>query len=210
MVIDIAKLENIFRSRKPGIVGNYRYFSVLFPLVEKAGKLHVLFEVRAQHLKTQPGEVCFPGGKLEGEETPAQCAIRETCEELGIEEDDIKLIARLDTLVQYGDLTIYSYLGVIQESALENMKLNECEVEEIFLVPLSWFFKNEPLVHDIAVKPEISKFPHEDVGVGDDYKWRCGSIDIPIYHWEGYHIWGLTARMVRNFVRIAKNKIGEE
>lgn len=206
MVVDIAKLEAVFRNRKPGIVGNYRYFSVLFPLVEKEGALHVLFEVRARHMKTQPGEVCFPGGRLEGDETPSQCAIRETCEELGVEEGDIKLIARLDTLVQYSDLTIYSYLGLIKESALDHMKLNECEVEEIFLVPLSWFFENEPRVHDIAVKPDTSQFPHEDVGVGDDYHWRCGSVDIPIYHWKGYHIWGLTARMIRNFVDIVKGK----
>ena len=45
---------------------------------------HLLFEVRADTLDRQPGEVCFPGGHMESGETPAACALRETEEELSI------------------------------------------------------------------------------------------------------------------------------
>lgn len=208
MAFDIKNIEHIFKERKPGVVGQYRYFSVLFPLVEKDGELHVLFEVRARDMKTQPGEVCFPGGMLEGDETPAQCAIRETCEEIGICEDDIRLIARLDSVVNYSGFTIYSYLGVIDARALEHLKCNEGEVDEVFFVPLAWFVANAPKVHDIEIKPDITNFPYEDVGVDKDYSWRCGRMDVPVYTWEGHYIWGLTGRMVRNFVRIITGDIG--
>ena len=59
-------------------------YSVLVPLVEREGGLSLLYEVRAGSLRRQPGEVCFPGGRLEGAESPEECALRETWEELGI------------------------------------------------------------------------------------------------------------------------------
>lgn len=207
MAFDIEKIEQIFKERKPGVVGQYRYFSVLFPLVEQDGVLHVLFEVRAHDMKTQPGEVCFPGGMLEGEETPSQCALRETCEEIGICEDDIRLIARLDSVVNYSGFTIYSYLGVIDARALDRLKLNEGEVDEVFLVPLEWFVENAPKVHDVEIKPDTADFPYEDVGVDKDYPWRCGRMDVPVYTWNEHYIWGLTARMMRNFVRVITGDI---
>ncbi|NEU34154.1 CoA pyrophosphatase, partial [bacterium LRH843] len=58
-------------------------FAVLVPLVQKQDELHVLFEVRAHHLRRQPGEICFPGGKIEpNDSTPQDAAVRETTEEL--------------------------------------------------------------------------------------------------------------------------------
>jgi 8-oxo-dGTP pyrophosphatase MutT (NUDIX family) len=44
----------------------------------------VLLTLRAQTLRQHPGEVSFPGGKIESGETPAQAALREACEEVGL------------------------------------------------------------------------------------------------------------------------------
>jgi len=70
--LKIIDIEKIFSGRPPGIIGNYSYYSVLVPLVEKDGKLNLLFEKRASGLKRQPGEVCFPGGKVEEGETASE------------------------------------------------------------------------------------------------------------------------------------------
>ena len=51
-------------------------FAVLIPLIKKEDGYHVLFEVRAKHLNKQPGEVCFPGGKVEPGESTYEAAVR--------------------------------------------------------------------------------------------------------------------------------------
>ena len=65
-------------------------FAVLIPLIKKEDGYHVLFEVRARHLNKQPGEVCFPGGKVEPGETTYEAAVRETTEELFIQREHIE------------------------------------------------------------------------------------------------------------------------
>lgn len=70
-----------------------RRAAVLVPLIQKGGEYHVVFEVRAGSLKTQPGEICFPGGAVERGETPKQAAVRETMEELLINRCQIRVIA---------------------------------------------------------------------------------------------------------------------
>ena len=59
--LTLEKIQSIFKEREIKTVGEHRYFSVLVPLVQKEDGLFVLYEVRAEHMKRQPGEVCFPG-----------------------------------------------------------------------------------------------------------------------------------------------------
>lgn len=66
-------------SHQPDILGmpNTREHAVILPVIEKAEDLHILFEVRSQRMRRQPGEVCFPGGKIDSGETPQEAALRE-------------------------------------------------------------------------------------------------------------------------------------
>ena len=56
---------------KSGTGKQQQSYAVLVPVVEEHGELSLLFEVRAASLRTQPGEVCFPGGAIELGEDPA-------------------------------------------------------------------------------------------------------------------------------------------
>ena len=182
-------------------IGRHFFFSVLVPFVEKDGKLHLLFEVRAKNMKSQPGEVCFPGGHVERGENPRDAALRETFEEIGIPAEQIELIGQGDTLYGYANCTLFTYLGIIPYEMYQNAGLAREEVDEIFLMPIEKLMENPPEIHDENVFADIDEnFPYEKIGIGKDYQWRVGDWQIPIYDVDGRIIWGLTARITKNIL----------
>lgn len=205
--ITLDEIKNIFDGRTPGAAGKHSYFSVLVPLVEKDGQLHLLFELRAAHMKRQPGEVCFPGGKVEPGESFQQCAVRETVEELGIREDDIQVISQMDVMHTYSNFTLFPFLGIIKSEALERLNCNPDEVEEIFTVPVEHLLNNDPFLYKMQIKPQIKEdFPYERIRFPKSYKWRVGTNDIPIYEYENRIIWGLTGRVTMNLMEVLKGR----
>ena len=178
-------------------------FGVLVPLVEREDGLHVLYEVRALTLRRQPGEVCFPGGKIEGEETPEECALRETWEELGIPASAIQVLGRLDFIAHRANFIMYPILALVDREAAEHMTLNRREVDHTFLVPLSHLLTTQPLEYDYKLIPETGEgFPYELVGIPRDYRWQAGGENVPVYPWEGHAIWGMTGRITRHLARL--------
>ena len=206
--ITIQDFEDTFRNREPKSLGTYQYYSVLVPLVEKDGELHILYEVRSETLKRQPGEVCFPGGRIEGEESAEECAVRETSEELNIRPEDIKIIAQMDFLHTYSNFTLYSLLGTIDYHVIENVTVNPDEVKEIFLVPVSFFAETEPEIYCFDVLPNVGPdFPYERFNLKDGYNWRKGKSMVPIYRYGDRVIWGMTARITNHLMDLVTGKI---
>lgn len=213
--INLDSIKDIVSAHKPRPIGKYRKYSVLVPLVEKDGAIQLLFEVRSDNLRKQPGEVAFPGGKLEPNETPGDCAIRETSEELGISEESISCFGPLNYVITYSNFTMYAYAGTISYETMKNAKPNPLEVKELFYVPLQFFLENEPEIYTNIIKPEVhDDFPTYKLNNTNDeegYKWRTGRNDVPMYTWqpqdgEEIIIWGLTARVIQDFVKIIKEK----
>ena len=70
---------------EPKPLGEKGRYAVLLPLIYdvKTDKYQILYQVRSEHI-SQPGEVSFPGGRVENGETFQEAAIRETCEELNL------------------------------------------------------------------------------------------------------------------------------
>ena len=88
--------------------------AVLLPLVNTQQGVSVLFEVRAAKLGWQPGDVCFPGGRAEcSDESFEATAVRETCEELGLESSSIKIAGGLNYLVTHMGPVIHPYALII-------------------------------------------------------------------------------------------------
>jgi 8-oxo-dGTP pyrophosphatase MutT (NUDIX family) len=203
----LKNVIDIYGNRTPGAAGKHKYFSVLVPLVEKEEQLYLLYQLRAAHMKRQPGEVCFPGGKVEPGESLQQCAVRETVEELGILESDIEVINQMDVMHTYSNFTLFPYLGIIREEALERLNCNPDEVEEIFTVPVDHLLENEPFLYKMQIMPQIKEdFPYEKIKFPKTYKWRVGTNDIPIYEYENRIIWGLTGRVTVNLIQVLKGR----
>ena len=207
-LLNLSDIERIFCGREPGVVGKHKLYGVLVPLVEMDGQLHLLYEVRDAKMSRQPGEVCFPGGELEPGESMEQCAVRETMEELGIPAEGIRVLTRLDTLHAHPNISLYCYLGVLNQEMLDKATPNPDEVSETFLVPLSFLIDNPPEVHMMQVKPLIDdNFPYDKINSPNGYQWRLGQYEVPIYNFQGHAIWGMTARITRNIVDIIKEEI---
>ncbi|WP_428908607.1 NUDIX hydrolase [Niallia sp. Krafla_26] len=205
--MDLLHVINKIKEHSPNILGHQEFqkYAVLLPLITKENETHILFEVRSMNLRRQPGEICFPGGRIEKEDlSPCQCAIRETSEELGINEDDIENVWPLDVMVNATGNIIYPFVGTIKNP--EKIKPNEWEVGEVFTVPLTYFLNNDPEVYKIHFKvvPE-EDFPVDLLVGGENYKWQIRHKDEYFYKYNGKVIWGLTAKILVHFLSILKN-----
>lgn len=203
---NIEKIKSKIENHFPKPVDNKSSYSVLIPLIEIDGELHILYERRAKTLRSQPYEVSFPGGAIDFGESPQEAAIRETSEELLISRDKIEIIGRSDYLVKPEILIIYTYVGIIKED-IKKIIPNKDEVEYIFTVPLKYLMENSPKRYPIELKIErTTGFPYELIPEAKKYKRRVEVETVETYEYEGDLIWGFTAKMTRAFVEILKNE----
>ncbi|WP_010283507.1 NUDIX hydrolase [Bacillus timonensis] len=202
--MEIDNIISIVKDRTPSILGrgNFTHFSILLPLIKKEDEVHILFEVRSNQLRRQPGEICFPGGKMDSTDKNEQhTAIRETMEELGVNEKQITDVSPLDYFVSPFGTIIYPFVGVINKP--EQIRPNSAEVGEVFTVPLSFFKTNPPKNFKIKfhVEPE-ENFPFNDIIGGENYKWQIRGMNEYFYYYEDRVIWGLTAEILRHFIEV--------
>ena len=200
-------LEHLLSDRTPKLMDATGRFSVLVPMVKRAGEYHVIYEVRAAGMRRQPGEVCFPGGKIEANESPKDCALRETVEELGISPTGIKVLGEMDFIAHRANFIMHTFLAVVEEDALDCMNLNPDEVGELLVVPLRHLQEVPPLEYDYALIPKTAEnFPYELLGIPRDYKWQPGGENVPVYQWQNHAIWGLTGRITRHLLQLLQSK----
>ena len=211
-MIDLNAIRNAAKSHSPKPVGRWREYSVLLPLVERGGALYVLYELRALSLDVQPGEVSFPGGAIEAGETPAEAALRETMEELGLPAGAVEVVSELDYLVTHHGVLLRCFLGIIDDEALGRAAVNEGEVQEYFLVPLAWLLETEPAVYyNRVVSEPAADLPAGKLYPNGSYNWRQGRAAVPVYTWPDPHtgnervIWGMTARLTMAFVDLLRS-----
>lgn len=204
--MDPEKIIEKIKAHDPAVLGSkdFSKYAILLPLLERDGEIHIVFEVRAHTLRRQPGEICFPGGRIDaGDETPKAAALRETREELGIFEEEISGVFPLDYMVSPFGMIIYAFAGFIHTDA--NFEPNPAEVDSLFSVPLSFFLETSPEIYHINfdIQPEES-FPYDLIVGGQDYSWRARQMEEYFYLYEDKVIWGLTARILAHFIEILK------
>lgn len=186
---------------------DYLVSAVLVPLVRHNGKLGVLFEIRAAGLNWQPGDICFPGGRIEpGDASSMAAALRETEEELGLPEDEIDVLGPLNYMVSPIGVMMHPFAAYIKNFDL--IHPNHGEVAGVFVAPLDYLLATEPLTAhmELATRP-LPDFPLnliEGSSYTRDWKHRA-TYPVLFYQYEGYVIWGLTARVLSGFLNVCKS-----
>ena len=199
---EIDALRRAYGGHTPGLLGARHSYAVLCPLVVCPDGLGLLFEVRSTDLRRQPGEVCFPGGRVEAGETPELCALRETEEELAISRREIGLLGRPDFICNQAGFLLQPVLGLVSAQGLAALSPSSAEVAEVFTVPLSFFQKTPPQMFAYDLVPQVPlDFPYVQVGIPADYRWAGGRVEVPVWYWQGHAIWGMTARITQDLIR---------
>ena len=148
--------------------------AVLVPLIARPEGVTVLLTQRTAHLDHHPGQVSFPGGRLEPEDgdDAVLCALRETAEEIGLSAHNVTVLGCLDERVTGTGFRVIPVVGVVQTPFA--LALDDFEVAEVFEVPLRFF-------RDPANRTRMVRMVD-----GVEKSWVSLS-------WQDRNIWGLTA-----------------
>lgn len=162
---------------------NLKPASVVVGIVE--GDVPKLFLTkRSDQLEQHSGQIAFPGGKVEKNESFTDAAIREAEEEIGLKASDFEICGYLDTYETGTGYRILPVVGFIKSNF--KAKIDTNEVAETFKVPFDFLMdSNNHQLQSAEWKGTVRKF-----------------YTIP---YESYKIWGATAGMIRNlYERISK------
>ena len=178
------------------------HFAVLVPFMGSKRDA-ILFELRAKGIR-QSGEICFPGGMVEPGETPAECAIRECAEELGIEYSQIDITAKAGCIVSHRDAIIHVFIGVLNIESPAETEPNKKEVAELFAVPSSFFTETKPDIYQVDSFTETGNFPVKELKLPKRYygTWSNGKRNIYVYKYGDKIIWGLTAAILYELISL--------
>lgn len=153
--------------------------AVLVPLLDQPDS-EVVLTRRADHLPQHPGQVSFPGGAAEENDTSAvQTALREAHEEIGLLPNAVRPIGFLDRMDTISDYRVLPVVALVTPPVI--WLPDEREVAEVFTIPLS-------IILDIK-RYEAQIFKRHD-----------REYTIHSLKWEGYNVWGATAAMLMNLI----------
>jgi 8-oxo-dGTP pyrophosphatase MutT (NUDIX family) len=162
----------------------FRAAAVLVPLVEREDGMTVLLTKRAEHLSDHPGQISFPGGRIDPDDAdPETAALREAREEVGLSSDRVQVIGRLATYRTRTGFEITPVVGLVTPPF--EVAPDPYEVAEIFEVPL-----------EFLLDPANAQ-RHSRIWKGmERYFW--------VFPYTHYYIWGATAGMLVNLAQVLR------
>lgn len=141
------------------------------------------------------GQVSFPGGKREPNETPEINALRETEEEIGISRNEVKILGKLtDVFIPPSKMLVNPYVGMVDKDPV--FYPDSREVEKVLEVPLLDLYKEEV-------------FKRKKITVGK-YEKQPFIIEVPCYELNLHTVWGATALMLCEFMMLTYDLLGKE
>lgn len=171
------ELDNLLSDERHG--GTFRPAAVLAAITERERPGFLMIH-RPSNMRSHPGQVAFPGGKIDPGETPVEAALREAWEELGIHERDVTVIGTSDA---YRTGTGYEVTPVIAVVP-PDLELNPSptEVAQWFEAPVDFVFNRQNQVEQSAF-------------------WQGAERRYIEIMWQQHRIWGVTAAIIHNLSR---------
>ena len=160
--------------------------AVLLGLVERPEGLALLFTERADHLKDHPGQVSFPGGRIEkGDAGPVEAALREAEEEVGLDPRHVSVAGCLERLLTVTGFLITPVVGFVAPPF--EPVLDRTEVAEVFEVPLEFLLEAGNVRRTYRERMGVRLITHE-------------------VEYDGHRIWGATASMLVGFLSLISDE----
>lgn len=151
--------------------------AILFPIVHRPGGPTVLLTQRTEHLRDHPGQISFPGGRVEVEDaSPMHTALRETEEEIGLQRQHIDLLGYLPEYRTGTGFCVTPVVALITPPF--ELQRDPFEVAEVFEVPLAFLL--DPANHKLH-----------------SMYYRGALRHFHAMPYGDYFIWGATAGIIR-------------
>lgn len=162
--------------------------SVLLLLYPEGEQIYICLIKRPTHMRHHPGQIGFPGGKVEKDDFSAEkAALREAQEEVGIDPSNIEILGRLSELyVEVSQFSIQPFVAWADHKP--DFLVNTDEVEKLILFPLNDFVANETIM-----ETELDTF--------------SGRMRVKYYPYNSEIIWGATAMILSELIEILKKTI---
>jgi 8-oxo-dGTP pyrophosphatase MutT (NUDIX family) len=176
------ELPDDMRQRFPTL----RRAAVLVPLIRRPDGLTVLLTQRTEHLSNHAGQVSFPGGRAEEDDSsPIETALRETEEEIGLTRRHVEIVGVLPDHVTASAYIVTPVVGLVTPPF--DLTAESNEVADIFEVPLRFLMD--------GMNHQIMSF---------DLPEGAGRRSFYAMPYERFFIWGATAGMLRNLFHLLR------
>ncbi len=151
--------------------------AVLMPIIECADGPRVILTKRSARLKHHPGQIAFPGGKVDDSDADAvAAALRESQEEIGLAPENVEILGCLPSHETVTSYTVSPFVGRVKAPFVPTPEAGE--VAEVFSVPLTFLL--EPANFRIERR-----------------RWQGVWRSFYVAPYGPYYIWGATARMLK-------------
>ncbi len=184
----IDQVRNILSTRERRVIEHppFSHAAVLVPLFKKGEDCHLLFTKRSEEVKYHKGEISFPGGVVDEDDSELiNTALREAFEEIGLRESDVQIIGLLDDIVTITEFIVTPIVGLFPYPY--PFEVSEAEIAELIEVPLSFLLNK-------------NCFSESEI-------FRGGQNEL-IYNYQyGHHIiWGATAKILKQFLDLISSQ----
>jgi 8-oxo-dGTP pyrophosphatase MutT (NUDIX family) len=178
----IDKIRYLLSSREKKAIEHphFSHAAVLVPLFNKEGNCHLLFTKRSEEVKYHKGEISFPGGAVDEEDSElVNTAFREASEEIGLKENDVQIIGELDDIVTVTEFIVTPFVGLFHYPY--PFRTSPVEIAELIEVPLSVLLDEESFS-----EREVIRMGRKEL--------------VYAYQYGDNIIWGATARILKQFL----------